>query len=208
MQASILLACGRQEPLKSGCLRLLLGVHILELGRPVNNRAYSCAGAAAMFPVEAVKMRMQAIGREATFSGVLRSALKHEGLAGLYQGLRPTVMAVTPEKAVMFGVNGVLRTWAKPLENERGLLPVPVEFGIGGLAGLGQVSVIAAASAAAVCVCVCLSVFLSVCGLAGLGQVVSPRCCLQFESSSPRAPAGVVHAIRLRVSSPCGMSCD
>jgi hypothetical protein len=167
MQASILLACGRQEPLKSGCLRLLLGVHILELGRPVNNRAYSCAGAAAMFPVEAVKMRMQAIGREATFSGVLRSALKHEGLAGLYQGLRPTVMAVTPEKAVMFGVNGVLRTWAKPLENERGLLPVPVEFGIGGLAGLGQVSVIAAASAAAVCVClsVCLSVCLWACRL-------------------------------------------
>ena len=64
-------------------------------------------------------MRMQAVGRGATFDGVLRSALKTEGLAGLYQGLRPTVLAVAPEKAVMFGVNGVLRTFMKPLTDER-----------------------------------------------------------------------------------------
>jgi len=97
------------------------------------------AGAAVMFPVEAIKMRMQAGGRDATFDSVLRSALKHEGLTGLYQGLRATVVGVAPEKAVMFGVNGVLRQAAKPLEDERGLLPLGLEMGIGGLAGMGQV---------------------------------------------------------------------
>ena len=84
-------------------------------------------------------MRMQAGGRDATFDSVLRSALKHEGLTGLYQGLRATVVGVAPEKAVMFGVNGVLRQAAKPLEDERGLLPLGLEMGIGGLAGMGQV---------------------------------------------------------------------
>lgn len=84
-------------------------------------------------------MRMQAIGSEATFDGVLRNALKTEGLAGLYQGVRATVVGVAPEKAVMFGVNGALRSYAKPLEDERGMLPLPVEMGIGGLAGTGQV---------------------------------------------------------------------
>jgi len=91
-----------------------------------------------MFPVEAIKMRVQAIGSEATFDRVLRSALKHEGLAGLYQGLGSTVMAVAPEKAIMFGVNGVLRTYAKDYHDERGMLPLPLEFAIGGLAGAGS----------------------------------------------------------------------
>lgn len=97
------------------------------------------AGAAVMFPVEAVKMRMQAIGSSARFEDVLRHALKNEGLTGLYQGLRATVVAVAPEKAVMFGVNAVLRAKAKPLENEQGMLPLPLEMGIGALAGAGQV---------------------------------------------------------------------
>ena len=97
------------------------------------------SGAATMFPVEAVKMRMQALGSEATFKSVLRSALKTEGLAGLYQGVRATVVGVAPEKAVMFGVNSALRPYAAHLEDERGLLPVPVELAIGGLAGAGQV---------------------------------------------------------------------
>ena len=101
--------------------------------------AGGAAGASVMFPVEAIKMRMQAVGRGATFDGVLRSALKTEGLAGLYQGLRPTVLAVAPEKAVMFGVNGVLRTFMKPLTDERGMLPLPLEMAVGGAAGLGQV---------------------------------------------------------------------
>ena len=92
-----------------------------------------------MFPVEAIKMRMQAIGREATFDGVLRSALKNEGLAGLYQGLKSTIIGVAPEKAVMFGVNGVLRAHAKEFEDEKGRLPLPIEMGIGALAGTGQV---------------------------------------------------------------------
>jgi len=94
---------------------------------------------AVTFPAEAIKMRMQStIGRATNFQTVAHSALKNEGLIGLYQGLTSTVLAVAPEKAIMFGVNGVLRNFAKKYQDERGMLPFPLEFGIGAMAGTGH----------------------------------------------------------------------
>jgi len=94
---------------------------------------------AVTFPAEAIKMRMQATtGPAMTFNTVAHSVLKNEGLIGLYQGLTSTVLAVAPEKAIMFGVNGVLRNFAQEYQDERGMLPFPLELGIGAMAGIGH----------------------------------------------------------------------
>ena len=96
-------------------------------------------GAAVMYPGEAIKMRMQALGAQARFDVVLRSALIHEGIGGLYKGLQATVAGVAPEKAIMFGVQAYGRKLAKPFEDERGVLPLHLECAIGAVAGTGQV---------------------------------------------------------------------
>ncbi|EKX41790.1 hypothetical protein GUITHDRAFT_141777 [Guillardia theta CCMP2712] len=81
------------------------------------------AGLAALYPGDAVKMRMQAAGRaagRAQFFPTMLNVIKNEGIPGLYKGLGGTVLVVAPEKATMFGCNAVVKKTFSGYEDSKG----------------------------------------------------------------------------------------
>lgn len=98
------------------------------------------SGAAALYPAEATKMRMQAAaGTSGGFFKTFSTTLSTEGAPGLYRGLRSTLMGVAPEKAIMIGMNQAMRQATSKHQDSQGRLPIGLEVAIGGLSGLGQV---------------------------------------------------------------------
>lgn len=67
-------------------------------------------GTCCIFPVDLIKTRLQlAAPGTATVRTVVRQAVKHQGVRGLYTGLSPCLVGVMPEKALKLGVNDYLR---------------------------------------------------------------------------------------------------
>ena len=62
--------------------------------------------------------------------------IKAEGVRGLYRGLAPNLVGVTPEKAIKLAVNDEMR---KLLENEDGTISLKNEIIAGATAGFCQV---------------------------------------------------------------------
>jgi len=100
-------------------------------------------GTTCIFPLDMVKTRLQnqKIGPngERLYRGAFdcfRKMIAHEGIRGLYRGLVPNLLGVTPEKAIKLAVNETLR---EALEEEDGRIALPHEILAGGGAGLCQV---------------------------------------------------------------------
>lgn len=103
-------------------------------------------GTSIIFPLDMVKTRLQ--NQVATGPGGLRYSgpvdcfkkiLEQEGRAGLYRGLKPNLIGVTPEKAIKLTVNDVLREYFTG-RNEDKKIRLYQEIMAGGGAGLFQVA--------------------------------------------------------------------
>ncbi|XP_022193293.2 LOW QUALITY PROTEIN: calcium-binding mitochondrial carrier protein Aralar1 [Nilaparvata lugens] len=101
-------------------------------------------GATAVYPIDLVKTRMQN-QRTGSFIGELmyrnsfdcfKKVVRHEGVTGLYRGLVPQLMGVSPEKAIKLTVNDLVRD---KLSDKNGNLPFYCEMLAGGCAGGCQV---------------------------------------------------------------------
>lgn len=101
-------------------------------------------GATAVYPIDLVKTRMQN-QRTGSFIGELmyrnswdcfKKVIRHEGFTGLYRGLVPQLMGVSPEKAIKLTVNDLVRD---KLMDKNGNLPMWAEVLAGGCAGGCQV---------------------------------------------------------------------
>jgi len=101
-------------------------------------------GAAAVYPIDLVKTRMQN-QRSGSMIGELmyrnsvdcfKKVVRHEGFAGLYRGLLPQLMGVAPEKAIKLTVNDLVRD---KLMEIHGSLPLWGEVMAGCCAGGSQV---------------------------------------------------------------------
>mmetsp|Transcript_9556 Transcript_9556/g.22631 ORF Transcript_9556/g.22631 Transcript_9556/m.22631 type:complete len:325 (-) Transcript_9556:33-1007(-) len=103
------------------------------------------AGAAALYPAEATKMRMQAAAGTADggiadgFFKTIAKTLSTEGAPGLYKGIFSTLMGVAPERALLIGMNQAMREATLKHQDPQGRLPIGLELASGGLAGLAQV---------------------------------------------------------------------
>jgi solute carrier family 25 aspartate/glutamate transporter 12/13 len=93
-------------------------------------------GATAVYPIDLVKTRMQnqrgSIAGEIMYNNSFdcaRKVIRHEGFFGLYRGLLPQLMGVTPEKAIKLTVNDTVRDL---LTNKDGELPLWKEIIAGG----------------------------------------------------------------------------
>lgn len=100
-------------------------------------------GTTCIFPIDMVKTRLQnqKVGPsgERLYKGALdcfRQIVSKEGTRGLYRGLGPNLIGVTPEKALKLAVNERLR---EALEEEDGSITLPHEIMAGGGAGFCQV---------------------------------------------------------------------
>ncbi|OAF70029.1 Calcium-binding mitochondrial carrier protein Aralar1 [Intoshia linei] len=99
-------------------------------------------GASFVYPIDFVKTRMQ--NQQKTKSKVLynnsldcaRKIIKFEGFRGIYRGLLPQLVGVTPEKAVELAVNDLMR---KKLRKGNEVLPFYKGIIAGATAGVGQV---------------------------------------------------------------------
>lgn len=101
-------------------------------------------GAAAVYPIDLVKTRMQN-QRTGSYIGELmytnsidcfKKVVRHEGPGGLYRGLGPQILGVAPEKAIKLTVNDLVRD--KVAQNN-GHIPFYAEMLAGGCAGASQV---------------------------------------------------------------------
>lgn len=101
-------------------------------------------GAAAVYPIDLVKTRMQN-QRIGSFIGevmyknsfdCLRKVVRHEGILGLYRGLIPQLMGVAPEKALKLTTNDFVRDH---LMDKNGNIPLWGEVVAGGCGGCAQV---------------------------------------------------------------------
>ncbi|KAJ2783767.1 mitochondrial aspartate-glutamate transporter agc1 [Coemansia javaensis] len=111
-----------------------------------NGAVAGVAGVSVIFPLDMVKTRLQnqkaVQGRLPYAGGVdcFRQIVRGEGVRGLYRGLVPNLMGVTPEKAIKLAVNDVMRG---ALAQRAGTRPeaLPVAHGAlaGATAGLCQV---------------------------------------------------------------------
>eukprot|EP01135_Chromosphaera_perkinsii_P001149 Nk52_evm6s159 gene=Nk52_evmTU6s159 len=97
-------------------------------------------GTSVIFPMDMVKTRLQ---NQKTgvklYNGILdcfRKIIRNEGVGGLYRGLGPNLVGVTPEKAIKLAVNDYLR---EKLEGKNGELPLYAEIAAGAGAGFCQV---------------------------------------------------------------------
>eukprot|EP01087_Luapelamoeba_hula_P024076 TRINITY_DN9042_c3_g1_i1.p1 TRINITY_DN9042_c3_g1~~TRINITY_DN9042_c3_g1_i1.p1 ORF type:complete len:328 (-),score=54.57 TRINITY_DN9042_c3_g1_i1:31-987(-) len=97
-----------------------------------------------IFPIDIVKTRLQnqVVGAngERKYKGAwdcFRKTVRAEGYRGLYRGLAPNLVGVTPEKAIKLAVNDEMR---RRLEDENGYLSVPRQILAGATAGFCQVS--------------------------------------------------------------------
>ena len=104
-------------------------------------------GAAAVYPIDLVKTRMQnqrsVVGKDGA-SNVLyrnsfhcfRTVITREGPRALYRGLLPQLVGVAPEKAIKLTVNDALRS---AFDRGTGDIEFPLEVLAGGSAGAAQV---------------------------------------------------------------------
>eukprot|EP00038_Savillea_parva_P023268 m.40229 g.40229 ORF g.40229 m.40229 type:complete len:311 (-) comp5938_c0_seq1:294-1226(-) len=103
-------------------------------------------GTSAIFPIDAVKTRLQAqapdpLTGKLRYSGVgncFRSILTTEGAGSFYKGLGANLIGVTPEKAIKLAANDFFRE--KLTDPVTGELPISRQVIAGGLAGFLQVS--------------------------------------------------------------------
>lgn len=102
------------------------------------------AGAAAVYPIDLVKTRLQndrsALGEEPKYANAWDCAagvVREEGLGALYQGLAPQLVGVWPEKAVKLATNDYVR--ALFVDPVSGAIPVAFQVLAGGCGGLCQV---------------------------------------------------------------------
>jgi len=101
-------------------------------------------GAAAVYPIDFVKTRLQnqpydAHGKGSMYSGIIdcfRKSIHAEGVRGLYRGLPAQLIGVAPEKAIKLATNDFLRGLFK---NENQEVNLPLEILSGGCAGGMQV---------------------------------------------------------------------
>jgi solute carrier family 25 aspartate/glutamate transporter 12/13 len=100
-------------------------------------------GTSAVFPIDLVKTRLQAAAKAATSAAdvalvrpgpvqIFRGIVAHEGARGLYRGLIPNLIGVTPEKAIKLAANDAFREAF--LERNRG---TPLSLGQEVAAGFG-----------------------------------------------------------------------
>lgn len=82
----------------------------------------TAVGAAAVYPIDLVKTRMQN-QRTGSFVGEVayrnsidcfKKVIRHEGVLGLYRGLVPQLIGVAPEKAIKLTVNDLVRDKLAP----------------------------------------------------------------------------------------------
>ena len=108
------------------------------------------SGAAAVYPIDVAKTRMQVQGQQGGHAGdegdapcrwegeMLVRIFQREGLAGLYAGLAAQVMGAAPEKTTKV----LAFTYARGLLLQSGALAgVPLDFVAGAIGGLSQVVV-------------------------------------------------------------------
>ncbi|KAG5190897.1 hypothetical protein JKP88DRAFT_297327 [Tribonema minus] len=124
-------------------------------------------GAAAVYPIDLVKTRMQAqrttIAKggggtdiaQALYKNSLdcfRQTFRNEGLRGLYRGLPPQLVGVAPEKAIKLTVNDLLRdafTNRDKIGQDRIYFPLEVLAGAGAGASQVVITVLAGAGSGA-----------------------------------------------------------
>ncbi|KRT85358.1 mitochondrial carrier protein [Oryctes borbonicus] len=103
-------------------------------------------GAAAVFPIDLVKTRIQNQRTNPSASGAMYKGyidcflkvLRNEGFLGLYRGLLPQVIGVAPEKAIKLSVNDFVRD---KFYDYKGNIKYRYELLAGGCAGCCQVIV-------------------------------------------------------------------
>ena len=104
-------------------------------------------GTSIVFPLDMVKTRMQNMraapaGAAPLYEGPVdcfRKIVRLEGARGLYRGLRPNLIGVTPEKAIKLAINDVAREHFTE-RNGDGRIRLWQEMLSGALAGFFQVA--------------------------------------------------------------------
>jgi len=100
-----------------------------------------CVGAAAVFPIDLVKTRIQAQKggkrRYASAAGCFSSVVREEGVLGLYSGLSAQLIGVWPEKAVKLTANDFMRGML--INPATGNLSIPAAIISGAFGGMCQV---------------------------------------------------------------------
>ncbi|KYQ88288.1 EF-hand domain-containing protein [Tieghemostelium lacteum] len=103
-------------------------------------------GAAAVYPIDLVKTRMQNQRAVDPSQRVynnswdcFKKVVRNEGVRGLYKGLGPQMVGVAPEKAIKLTVNDLLRDLFE--DKSKGEIYFPLEVLAGGFAGMSQVCV-------------------------------------------------------------------
>lgn len=101
-------------------------------------------GAAAVYPVDLVKTRLQ---NERTKAGgnpryanaweCAKGVVLEEGIGALYQGLVPQIVGVWPEKAVKLGANDFVRSLF--MDQATGFVPLVWQIAAGGCGGMCQI---------------------------------------------------------------------
>ncbi|GJQ77696.1 putative EF-hand domain pair protein [Trypoxylus dichotomus] len=103
-------------------------------------------GATAVFPVDLVKTRIQNQRTNPSATGAMYKGyidcffkvLRNEGFFGLYRGLLPQVIGVSPEKAIKLSINDWVRD---KFYDHKGRIKYRYELLAGGCAGFSQVIV-------------------------------------------------------------------
>ena len=102
-----------------------------------------CTGASAVYPIDLVKTRLQ--NQRGSLAGEIMyknsfdcfvKVLRHEGFLGLYRGLLPQLMGVSPEKAIKLTVNDMVRSFVR---DKNGNISLSGEVLAGACAGTSQV---------------------------------------------------------------------
>eukprot|EP01132_Coremiostelium_polycephalum_P004505 gene4505-5618_t len=103
-------------------------------------------GAAAVYPIDLVKTRMQNQRAVEASKRIynnswdcFKKVVRNEGFLGLYKGLGPQMVGVAPEKAIKLTVNDLLRNLFE--DKSKGEIYFPLEVLAGGFAGMSQVCV-------------------------------------------------------------------
>ncbi|SCV00697.1 LANO_0F08152g1_1 [Lachancea nothofagi CBS 11611] len=98
-----------------------------------------CIGATAVYPIDLVKTRMQAQRNFSQYKNTfdcLAKIISREGIRGIYSGLGPQLIGVSPEKAIKLTVNDYVR---RQLMDKSQRLTLPLEILSGAAAGMCQV---------------------------------------------------------------------
>ncbi|XP_031574547.1 calcium-binding mitochondrial carrier protein Aralar1-like [Actinia tenebrosa] len=100
-------------------------------------------GATAVYPIDLVKTRMQnqraVLDAEKLYKNsfdCLIKVIRNEGIRGLYRGLLPQLVGVSPEKAIKLTTNDMVRGF---FSDNDGFISLPYEIIAGGCGGAAQV---------------------------------------------------------------------